>query len=500
VPLPRLILVVVSTTIAAFAWHSPRIHNVCNSAPGPGSTLVVNADVTGPHTDQMTARLFYSTDSQSTWTEVDMQLLGTPGFDSTHQATFTAPSSGIVYYYVRASDGWGWATQVPFNSADAWPVPANLRAQIADEPSGDVINNPDGPFLDLTGIWMTYSATHLYARMTNDDDEWPIRRTIIGPWYLYAAGFRNPDAAQDTWAFAMAYGNVLGIYTPGLYQINGYTFDFEKFADIDYRTDGNVLEMRCAIADLVANTKFGPWPIPSGYLRAARGDTRSVDISQNNTLHDTTNQSRCYVDRTPRITVGDNRAPALSNAGILPRHGPPGTQFYFGLYYTDPDTNLPVVRAVIVDDSDTLDLIPRHHRYHEDVLYTRYDSGFPIGLHRFHFLFYDGMAQVTTPEDTFRVDDTTGIVAQAPWRPVETLSASPNPFTSRVRLQAPFGTRVLQILNSTGRMVHAVRTRIEGRFDWDGCDESGNELPPGVYFIRDADQPARRLRLVRIQS
>jgi hypothetical protein len=498
VPVPRLIIALFSTTIPAFAWHSPMIHNVCNSAPGPGSAVVVNVDVTGPHTDQMSARLFYSTDSQSAWTEVDMSLVGTPGFDSTHQATFFAPASGIVYYYVRASDGWGWATQAPYNSADAWPVPANLRARIADEPPGDVINNPDGPFLDLTGIWMTYSATHLYARMTNDDDEWPRSKLFPPTWYLYAAGFRNPDAAQDTWTFAMAYGNVLGIYTPGLYQINAYTFDFEKFADIDYRTDGNVLEMRCAIADLTSNPKFGPWPIRSGYLRAARGDTRSVDIGQNNTLHDTTNQSRYYVDRTPRIAVGANRTPALSNAGVLPRRGPPGTRFYFGLYYTDPDTHLPRVRGVVVDDFDTLDLIPRSHRYSENVLYTRYDSSFGIGLHRFHFLFNDGMAQVTTPVDTFRVDDTTGIAATEPCQPVPTLVATPNPFTTRVRLQAPFTTRVLQVINSTGRVVRSFRHDPGARFDWDGTDQSGNDLPTGIYFCRDAGQPARRLRLVRL--
>jgi len=143
--------------------------------------------------------------------------------------------------------------------------------------------------------------------------------------------------------------------------------------------------------------------------------------------------------------------------------------------------------------------IPHHHRYHENVLYTRYDSSFTIGLHRFHFLFHDGMARVTTPVDTFRVEDIADIATPGHCRPVVVLSASPNPFTARVRLQAPSGTRGLQVLNSTGRVVRTFEDDPGGRFEWDGTDETGNGLAPGVYFCRSPDRPDRRLRLVRLR-
>ncbi len=481
---------------AASAWTAPKLACVVNSAPGPNGSVTVHADVLGPFPyDDMSAWLYYSTDNQASWTHVPMTAVGRAGYDSTFAATFPLPASGTVYYYVQSSDGWGWATQTPVNSGNAWPVPGNLRAPIAEEPAGDAINNPDGPFLDLTDIQMSRSATHFYVRMTNNDDEWPIRRGILGPWYLYAAGFRNPDAAQDTWSFAMAYGNILGIYEPGLYEINAYTFDFEKFAEIDYRTDGNVLEMRCAITDLVANPKFGPWPIPSGFLRAARGDTRMVDISQNNTLHDTTNQSRCYIDRTPRFSVGTNSAPLLTQPRVVPDSGTPETDFWFSVRYSDADSNLALTHDVVVDD-DTFELEPNHHRYWVGVLFDHTRSGFGPGWHSYRFVADDGMAVVTSPPDSFYV---AGVgVAETTVLPRVSSGARPNPFTDRVTLVAPAGCTRVAVRDCCGRLVRMLATAGSRRVSWDGRDAAGHPVPPGIYYCRTLGERHERLRLVRL--
>ncbi len=492
----RLTALLCLIAASALAWTSPKLSCVVNSAPEPGGSVTVHADVTGPfpYLDPMTALLFYSTDNQVSWTELAMSPVGEPGYDSTFAAVFTISTSGNVYYYVRAKDTFGFATQSPANTANVWPPGTNLLARVADEPAGDVTNNPDGPFLDLTGIWMGYSGTHFYARMTNNDDEWPIGN-IITDWYLYAAGFRNPDAPQDTWTFAMAYGNVLGIYTPGLYVINGYTEDFERFADIDYVTDGNVLNMRCLISDLAGHPGFGPWPNPSGFLRAARGDTRSVDWQSNAALHDTTNQSRYYVDRTPRFTVGQNNSPVADNPRVIPASGTPETLFRFYVDYTDPDSNLPTVRQLLVDN-DTFDLEPAHHRYWETVVFNHKKDGFGPGRHQYRFLFNDGMSQVISESDSFEVYGT-GIAAVPP-SPATRLLANPNPFTTEVRLQVPPGTRLLRVLNSAGRFIRDIPTRFGQTATWDGTDRNGSPVPPGVYFCRDAAGPLRRLRLVRL--
>jgi len=226
-------------------WTSPLLVNVASSAPGPSAPVVIQADIAGPVEDvDITAWVRWSTNAGASWNRSDMFRLARPGWDSTWQGSFDVPGSGTVLYYVQCEDGSNWATQGPRNAGDAWPPSVNQLVKVADEPAGDMVNNPDGPFLDLTDVHFGISGEWVYTRITNNDNQWPIRRGILGPWYLYTAGFRNPDAAQDTFSWALAYGNILGIYDPGLYRINSYTEEFERVGDIEYNTSGNVLAMR----------------------------------------------------------------------------------------------------------------------------------------------------------------------------------------------------------------------------------------------------------------
>jgi len=488
----------VLATGLASGWSSPKLANVVNTAPQPNGSVTVHADVLGPFdwTDMMTARLYYSTNNQSSWTEVTMSPEPRPGYDSTFAASFPVGASGNVYYYVKAKDTFGYATQSPINSANTWPPPLNLLTEVADEGRGDMVNSPDGPFLDLTSIRMGYSATHFYARLTNDDDEWPRSKLWPPTWYLYSAGFRNPDAPQDTWVYVMAYGNILAQYTPGVYVLNSYTLDFEQIGDIDDRTNGNVLEMRCLISDMTSHHGFGPWPNTSGYLRAARGDTRSVDINRNSETHDTTNQSRWYVDRTPRFPIGFNTAPMLSREQVVPPSGTPETEFWFNVRYTDADSNLPQLCAVLIDN-DTFELVPGSHRYWAGVTFDTTLTGFDPGWHDVHFYAHDGMSQVLSDPDSFYVAGVA--VAERPAFDLDgrALLAVPNPFRNEVNLAVDTWDAELEISSSTGRLMRRLRAR-GGRARWDGRDESGRLLPAGVYFCRIAGRIRDRLRLIRL--
>jgi len=392
----------------AFGWYSPVLWNVCNSAAGTSGSIVVNADCIDsvmPPMDGVGLTVFYSTDEQLTWQQVSMNAVGRPGYDSTFQCAFPAPDSGTAYYYVRADNGTNYGTQSPFNAADVWPVSDNLLAETALEGTGDTINDPDGEWLDLTSCAMGYSDGKFYGRLTNNSNSWPINGGLFGPWYLYSVGFRNSEAyTLDTLVYAMTYANVLGIYTTGLYEINAYTKDFTKVADVDVQTSGNRLIMRCNVSDLAARRGFQPWPNQCGYLCSAKGETRSANAALQSWQHDTTNSSRFYVDRTPRVVVGLNQPPVLNIAGVEPDTGTGETDFRFHVHYVDADTNLPVLRCVVVD-ADTYDLAPNSHRYAAGVTFTGDLSGFGPGPHEFRFAFDDGVALVATQPDTFFVTD-----------------------------------------------------------------------------------------------
>jgi hypothetical protein len=347
---------------------------------------------------------------------------------------------------------------------------------------------------------MGYSNGKFYGCLTNDTNFWPTRGSIVGPWYLYSVGFRNSEAPSDSWAFAMTHVSI-PTHSDGLYEVNIYTHAFTRIGGIDIQTSGNRLIMRCNLSDLAARPGFQPWPNQCGYLCAAKGETRSADISLNSWQHDTTNSCRFYVNRTPRFVVGQNTPPVINLGAVEPDTGTGETDFRFHVHYVDADTNLPVLHSVVVD-ADTFELAPGSHRYVVGVTYTQTLNGFGAGPHEFRFVFDDGINVVTTPPDTFFVTGTA--VAEVPNGDAVGFSASPNPFSGSVRFQVPLGCRVLRIFDRCGKLVRSLSVSHPSVPDsyslpWDGTDKSGRLLPAGIYFLREEGGPLRRL-LVKLND
>ena len=81
--------------------------------------------------------------------------------------------------------------------------------------------------------------------------------------------------------------------------------------------------------------------------------------------------------------------------------------------------------------------------------------------------------------------------------PGATLFAAPNPSRGALRIRGPAGTRVT-IYDLSGRQRRAAVLDGHGEFAWDGRDDSGRALAPGLYFAR-AGSAQRLLKLVRIE-
>lgn len=60
----------------------------------------------------------------------------------------------------------------------------------------------------------------------------------------------------------------------------------------------------------------------------------------------------------------------------------------------------------------------------------------------------------------------------------------PNPFHNKLTIDLPAGTELVEIFDMTGRKVFSrIIHKGETVLVWNGADNSGNELPPGVYMI-----------------
>jgi hypothetical protein len=78
-----------------------------------------------------------------------------------------------------------------------------------------------------------------------------------------------------------------------------------------------------------------------------------------------------------------------------------------------------------------------------------------------------------------------------PW-----LQTTPNPFRGSTRVMAPPGAR-LTILDVSGRVVHsASASRATGELEWDGRDDHGRPVRPGIYFVQCGRDKARAQKKV----
>lgn len=458
---------------------------VVNSAPV--GTMLIHADIAPfamPPVDTFSARLFFSTDSQRTWTQQPMFRMAEPGYDSAWQTVVTVPPGpGRLWYYANADDGQGYATQSPLNATDEWPIPDNLLARVATDPVGDAVS-PDGNWVDLTGARVGRSQSRFYVELTNNHTSWPTSAT--NKRYVYSAGFANPEAPSDSWVFAPVYVSAWPVMETGLFAINRYTGATpERIGNIETSTSGNRLRMRCNIADLTGDRRFGPWPNTQGWLQVAAATQTITLFPERVVTNDTTIPGIFHALHTPQPVIGANRPFTLTFAEVRPDTGTPDTEFSFSVHYTDPDSNPPTRRILSFTGlPDSLLLVPDTRRWWRGTTFRARRRGFPPGPQEAAFTFSDGDTTITA-RASFYITDTVGL-AEEPRRRPDDAWRPPALARGVLLLPAPPGPD-LAMFSVTGRRQLTLRP---GANDLAG-------LAPGVYFITDPGGRSWPVRVIR---
>jgi hypothetical protein len=122
-----------------------------------------------------------------------------------------------------------------------------------------------------------------------------------------------------------------------------------------------------------------------------------------------------------------------------------------------------------------------------------YDTAFDIEVDSLGYVYVTGPS-VSTEDDylTIKYRQTTGIkeiTKQMP-RLIREIGASPNPFRNATCIKFQLSNAKcrlkLAIFDVSGRLVRRfdyMTLRQSDYIIWDGADDAGKQLPPGVYFI-----------------
>ncbi len=332
-------------------------------------------------------QLFYR-DSGGSWQSTTMGLLYAACSTMTIQGSINYfPPSGSLEYYFRGATDTIVVSQSPKNSANTFPAPLTLMADLGADPVGDTVNAA-GQWLDITGLSMSYSDTRIYARLTNAGGGFPTSTGLT--FHLYSVGIIDPDAT-DSAAYAMIYVNVPFVFSSGLYKINLTDSSFTKIANISTNISGNALSMACNISDLLAQPGWSTWPPPSGCILTAPA-TLSQGLSGSPAFNDA-GSGAVFVPKSQTINYGGNTPPVLNN----PQFNQTPGQLGVTVQYSDAEGDEAVERSFTIIGHDSTLMQACEKTYSTGALFIGSLAFDTTGWYQYTFLFSDGVDTVQTP-------------------------------------------------------------------------------------------------------
>ncbi|MFH2056298.1 MAG: dockerin type I repeat-containing protein [bacterium] len=304
------------------------------------------------------------------------------------------PASGTMEWYLRSENDTAVVSQSPQNSANTFPPPAYLQADLGADPTGDA-QSAAGNWLDLTHCYGTYSDTRLYFRIENVGGGFPTNQGLF-TYFVYGVGVLDPDAS-DSSAYMLLYASVPAIFSPGLYKLNLEDSSFTQIGSISTNINGTSLSMACNISDLTSQSGWSEWPPPSGFIGVlpATG-TQTLTALTINDL----GKAAVFQPKSNLLDYNVNSGPALSDPLAVDNDS---GVVSLSVTYTDTDLNCPTLRWLHWESEDYL-MTACEKSYETGAAFTAAVEVSETGWFSYWFEFSDGVLTATTDLDSVYVE------------------------------------------------------------------------------------------------
>lgn len=404
---------------------------------------------------------------------------------STLEATVPGPVTDTRYYGFRLTHG-EKLDLLPVRVADGIePEPQDLT-RLAVDPEGDEVFGYT--HLDIVDCHISFSGDRLYAALENAGGGFPVVQVLT--FFGYLLGIADPELAAPDTVFGLMYTYYqAGIIGPGLYRIEGTGLgDLLKIGDVVVEEFPvmNTLVISCELADLMADPYFASWYDPADPALGVAAFTQKITLLGGAQEADRAPGGRCYL-RDFNIAPAVNQLPELTSF-ILQGTGSEATA---QIDYLDLDGNCPVLAEIIFDDSLAFPMYPLTLDYGSSVTYRTPEGIVPLAGDSWTsaiLRFSDNLADTVEHEppangicDDFDVEGPAGLQALI----------TPNPFNTSVviELATPVDGEIrIEIYDIGGGLVrtleHSELGGGRGRYVWNGQDNEGVHISPGVYFCK----------------
>ena len=401
---------------------------------------------------------------------------------STLAANVPGPVGGSRYYGFRLLQG-EELDLMPVRLADgADPEPLDLT-RLATDPAGDqqysYVN------LDLVDCRISFTGQRLYAALSNAGGGFPVSSGLTFFGYLLAIA--DPARTDPDTVFAfMQTINQPGIITPGLYKITGTGMsDLHKIGEVVVEEFPalNTLMISCSLADLMADPYFLSWYDPADPAIGVAGFTQRITLLGGAQEADRSPGGNCYL-REFAVAPGVNQLPTLSDF-VLEGSGATAVA---RIDYLDANGNCPVLAEIVFDDTLAYAMRPASLDYSEVVAYPTDVGILPLADDSWT----DAVVRFSDDAVNWvEYEPCTNGVPGGPGGSGLGVGLSPNPSRTSAAIElvmpAP-GHLLVEIYDVRGSQVRALIDETvdagPARLEWNGRDDSGRRVRPGIYFCK----------------
>lgn len=446
-------------------WQSVR-----TSAPDQDGNIHLRFNSTEPN-DQLQQHLYCR--QNGVWSNAALSYLQ----DTVWEGLLPYSASDGAEWRLESETPVSWSGIPPFITGTTAPT-LDQYASLGTDDTGDC--TVDNSNLDLTGQYFAWSDSKYYTALQNASGNFPTSGGLTGPYYVYATVLFNPvTMVQDSTMYALVYTNIPVLVTTGLYSLpfstNAETMmnNLHRLGSITANVQNGRLFMNCNIADIT--TANPEWPPATGQVVMT---SLTIQFTVDSIIPFSVTPALADYGKTAVaelirhvISPYQNHLPQLSNPSVIS-----GVLSRASIEYTDADGNFPLVARACLNDGSYLDLTPAELDFSQTVTFTAGNINADEAAAITGFEFSDNNIDMVENHDfiTTASDNTApALVARVypnPWRP-----------DRGSLLSLPAGK--VSVYNVRGELV---RSFAADRTNWDGRDNSGHNVPTGIYLIRNS--------------
>lgn len=382
----------------------------------------------------------------------------------------------------------------PLKLANNTPITPSLLVKACNDSLNEAVTAGDTK-LDIKSFHFAYNDNQMIAGIINQNGAYPNGVTVLGPFYVYGAGFLNPENIMDSTAYAMINANIMGFMTPGLYKLHGGNFtDFQNFdfsavqrvGDISVSTNNGMLVMKCDWDTITNDVDFGTWPSISKSLVFVPFIMK-VNVSDLQNINGDIG-SPAAINFTDLSFASSNTLPVLNNHTVFHVEN----TSVVSVKYTDANRNYPLYSYFKIGETE-YPMTPQSLDFNGSVIFTTIIPNLDWS---------EGVCYFS--------DDSTNVVNytiinevgndENPTQISNNLAIYPNPFNlnnQNVNIKSEQKIESLAIYNIRGQKIkHFNITSIAptNKVIWNGKDDNGNKLSSGIYFAKASNSKSRMIK------